>query len=95
MTLAYDGIEMLIENFRFKQLYKLTWAPQAMIFALVSTVAFIYFDLAIGFIFEFVATITSSTTGIIKQNYRLNFLNDIFIINRADILFINIYRIHQ
>ena len=66
VTLAYDGIEMLIENFRFKQLYKLTWAPQAMIFALVSTVAFIYFDLAIGFIFGFVATITSST----NRNYQ-------------------------
>ena len=62
VTLAYDGIEMLIENIKFDQVYKLTWAPQAMIFALVSTVAFIYFNLAIGFIFGFVATISSTTS---------------------------------
>ena len=62
VTLAYDGIEMLIENIKYDQVYKLTWAPQAMIFALVSTVAFIYFNLAIGFIFGFVATISSTTS---------------------------------
>jgi hypothetical protein len=55
-TFFYEGIEGLIERFVFNQKVKLKWAPQAMFFALISTLAFIYFQMPIGFIFGFIAS---------------------------------------
>lgn len=55
-TFFYEGIEGLIERFVFNQKVKLKWAPQAIFFALISTLAFIYFQMPIGFIFGFIAS---------------------------------------
>ena len=49
-------MEGLIEKFIFKQKVRFRWAPQAVFFALISTLAFIYFKMPIGFIFGFIAS---------------------------------------
>ena len=56
VTFFYEGIEGIIESRFLKQTVKFKWAPQAILFALVSTLAFIYFKMPIGFIFGFIAT---------------------------------------
>ena len=56
VTFFYEGIEGLIEKFIFKQKVRFRWAPQAVFFALISTLAFIYFKMPIGFIFGFIAS---------------------------------------
>ena len=56
VTLFYEGIEGFIESKVFKQKVKIKWAPQAIFFAGISTFAFIYFEMPIGFIFGFFAT---------------------------------------
>ena len=56
VTLFYEGTEGFLEKIVFKQEIKFRWAPQAMFFALLSTLSFIYFNMPIGFIFGFVAS---------------------------------------
>ena len=56
VTFFYEGIEGIIESKVLKQNVKYKWAPQAILFALVSTLAFIYFKCLVGFIFGFIAT---------------------------------------
>ena len=56
VTFFYEGIEGIIESQFLNQTVKFKWAPQAILFALVSTLAFIYFQMPIGFIFGFIAT---------------------------------------
>ena len=56
VTLFYEGTEGFIESKVFKQKVKIKWAPQAIFFAGISTLAFIYFEMPIGFIFGFFAT---------------------------------------
>lgn len=56
VTFFYEGIEGIIERQFLNQTVKFKWAPQAILFALVSTLAFIYLAMPIGFIFGFIAT---------------------------------------
>ena len=56
VTFFYEGVEGIIESKVLKQNVKYKWAPQAILFALVSTLAFIYFQMPVGFIFGFIAT---------------------------------------
>ena len=56
VTLFYEGTEGFIERKIFKQNVNIKWAPQAVFFAGISTLAFIYFEMPIGFIFGFFAT---------------------------------------
>ena len=56
VTFFYEGVEGLIEKFIFNQKVRFRWAPQAVFFALISTLAFIYFKMPIGFIFGFIAS---------------------------------------
>ena len=56
VTFFYEGVEGLIEKFIFKQKVRFRWAPQAIFFALVSTLAFVYLNMPIGFIFGFIAS---------------------------------------
>ena len=56
VTFFYEGVEGLIEKFVFKQKVRFRWAPQAVFFALISTLAFIYLEMPIGFIFGFIAS---------------------------------------
>ena len=56
VTLSYEGVEGLIESKVYNQKVEFRWAPQAIFFALISTLAFIYFNMPIGFIFGFIAT---------------------------------------
>ena len=56
VTFFYEGIEGIIEKQFLNQTVKFKWAPQAILFALVSTLAFIYLAMPIGFIFGFIAT---------------------------------------
>ena len=56
VTFFYEGVEGLIEKFIFKQKVRFRWAPQAVFFALISTLAFIYLEMPIGFIFGFIAS---------------------------------------
>ena len=56
VTFFYEGIEGIIESQFLNQTVKFKWAPQAILFALVSTLAFIYLAMPIGFIFGFIAT---------------------------------------
>ena len=56
VTLFYEGTEGLIERIFFHQKVSIKWAPQAIFFAGISTLAFIYFKMPIGFIFGFFAT---------------------------------------
>ena len=57
VTFFYEGIEGIIESRFLKQKVKFKWAPQAILFALVSTLAFIYLQMPIGFIFGFIALV--------------------------------------
>ena len=56
VTLFYEGTEGLVERIFFNQKVKIKWAPQAIFFAGISTLAFVYFEMPIGFIFGFFAT---------------------------------------
>ena len=56
VTFSYEGIEGLIEKYIYKQLVQIRWSPQAILFALLSTITFIIFKLPVGFIFGFFAT---------------------------------------
>ena len=56
VTLFYEGTEGLIERIFFHQKVRIKWAPQAIFFAGISTLAFVYFEMPIGFIFGFFAT---------------------------------------
>ena len=55
-TFFYEGVEAVIEKFVFNQNIKFKWSPQAIFFAFVSTCAYIYFEMPIGFIFGFIAS---------------------------------------
>ena len=55
-TLFYEGVEAVIEKFVYNQNIKFKWSPQAIFFAFVSTCAYIYFEMPIGFIFGFIAS---------------------------------------
>ncbi len=55
-TFFYEGVEAIIEKFVFNQNIKFKWSPQAIFFAFVSTCAYIYFEMPIGFIFGFIAS---------------------------------------
>ena len=57
VTFFYEGIESLIEYFLYDQIVKFDWNPQAMFFAVLSTVLFIVIDLPFGFILGFIAAI--------------------------------------
>ena len=52
-TLSFEGLEGLIESKFYNQKVFFTWAPQAIIFVILSTLSFIYFKLPIGFLFGF------------------------------------------
>ena len=56
VTFFYEGGEGLIEKFVFKQKVRFRWAPQAIFFALISTLAFVYLNMPVGFIFGFIAS---------------------------------------
>ncbi len=56
VTFFYEGVEGLIEKFVFKQKVRFRWAPQAIFFALISTLAFVYLNMPVGFIFGFIAS---------------------------------------
>ena len=55
-TFFYEGVEAVIEKFVYNQNIKFKWSPQAIFFAFVSTCAYIYFEMPIGFIFGFIAS---------------------------------------
>ena len=57
VTFFYEGIESLIEYYVHDQIVKFDWNPQAMFFAILSTVLFIVIDLPFGFILGFIASI--------------------------------------
>jgi hypothetical protein len=57
VTFFYEGIESLIEYYLYDQIVKFDWNPQAMFFAVLSTVLFIVIDLPFGFILGFIAAI--------------------------------------
>ena len=57
VTFFYEGIESLIEFFIYDQKARFSWNPQAMFFAILSTVLFIEIDLPFGFILGFIASI--------------------------------------
>lgn len=57
VTFSYEGIESLIEYYVYDQIVKFDWNPQAMFFAILSTVVFIVIDLPFGFILGFIAAI--------------------------------------
>ena len=57
VTFCYEGIESLIEYYVYDQIVKFDWNPQAMFFAILSTVLFIVIDLPFGFILGFIAAI--------------------------------------
>ena len=56
VTLSYEGVEGFIERNFFGEVVYYKWAPQAILFALISTVTFILFNMPIGFIFGFIAS---------------------------------------
>ena len=56
VTFFYEGVEGLIEKFVFKQKVRFRWAPQAIFFALISTLAFVYLNMPVGFVFGFIAS---------------------------------------
>ena len=56
VTLSYEGVEGFIERNFFGEVVYYKWAPQAILFALISTVTFILFSMPIGFIFGFIAS---------------------------------------
>lgn len=58
VTFSYEGIEGLIERFIHNQMVMVNWSPQAIVFALLSTLTFILFDLPIGFVFGFLQQVT-------------------------------------
>ena len=55
-TFFYEGVEAVIEKFVHKQNIKFKWSPQAIFFAFLSTCAYVYFEMPIGFIFGFIAS---------------------------------------
>ena len=55
-TFFYEGVEAVIEKFVFNQNIKFKWSPQAIFFAFISTCAYVYFEMPIGFIFGFIAS---------------------------------------
>ena len=57
VTFFYEGIESLIEYYLYDQIVKFDWNPQAMFFAVLSTILFIVIDLPFGFILGFIAAI--------------------------------------
>ena len=57
VTFSYEGIESLIEYFVYDQKTIFSWNPQAMFFAILSTVLFIVIDLPFGFILGFIASL--------------------------------------
>ena len=57
VTFFYEGIESFIEYYLYDQIVKFSWNPQAMFFAVLSTVLFIVIDLPFGFILGFIAAI--------------------------------------
>ena len=57
VTFCYEGIESLIEYYVYDQIIKFDWNPQAMFFAVLSTILFIVIDLPFGFILGFIAAI--------------------------------------
>ena len=56
VTISYEGVEGFIERNFFGEVVYYKWAPQAILFALISTVTFILFNMPIGFIFGFIAS---------------------------------------
>ncbi len=56
VTFSYEGVEGFIERSFFGEVVYYQWAPQAILFALISTVTFILFNMPIGFIFGFIAS---------------------------------------
>ena len=57
VTFFYEGLESLIEYYLYDQIVKFDWNPQAMFFAVLSTILFIVIDLPFGFILGFIAAI--------------------------------------
>jgi len=55
VTISYEGLEGYIERKYFNSLVYYRWAPQAILFALISTLSFILFQMPIGFVFGFIA----------------------------------------
>ena len=57
VTFFYEGIESLIEYYVHDQIIKFDWNPQAMFFAVLSTILFVVIELPFGFILGFIAAI--------------------------------------
>ena len=55
VTISYEGLEGYIERKYFNSLVYYRWVPQAILFALISTLSFILFQMPIGFVFGFIA----------------------------------------
>ena len=56
VTIFYEGLEGLIERQFYGEVVYYQWAPQAILFATISTLSFIIFQMPIGFIFGFIAS---------------------------------------
>ena len=56
VTFFYEGVEAMIEFYVHNQVSKFDWNPQAMFFAILSTILFIVIDLPFGFILGFIAS---------------------------------------
>ena len=56
VTIFYEGLEGLIERHFYGEVVYYRWAPQAIFFAIISTLSFIIFQMPIGFIFGFIAS---------------------------------------
>ncbi len=56
VTIFYEGLEGLIERQFYGEVVYYQWAPQAILFAIISTLSFIIFQMPIGFIFGFIAS---------------------------------------
>jgi len=56
VTIFYEGLEGLIERHFYGEVVYYQWAPQAIFFAIISTLSFIIFQMPIGFIFGFIAS---------------------------------------
>ena len=77
VTLSYEGVEGLIESKVYNQKVEFRWAPQAIFFALISTLAFIYFNMPIGLFLALLQLVIYSQKEK-KLSYHLKFIPQLF-----------------
>ena len=76
VTFSYEGLEGFIERNFFGEVVYYQWAPQAILFALISTVSFVSFQMPVGFIFGFFASSYIVSTRV-KANLSPKFFSSI------------------